>query len=51
MMTTIRVKVGEVGEIICQSPLATHGYYKNPEATRRVVSRRLVLHRRSRLLR
>jgi fatty-acyl-CoA synthase len=25
--------VGEVGEIICQSPLATHGYYKNPEAT------------------
>ncbi|MGZ8522632.1 MAG: class I adenylate-forming enzyme family protein [Candidatus Binatia bacterium] len=27
------VQVGEVGEIICQSPLATHGYYKNPEAT------------------
>ena len=27
------VKVGETGEIICQSPLATHGYYKNPEAT------------------
>lgn len=27
------MKVGEVGEIICQSPLATHGYYKNPEAT------------------
>ncbi len=27
------VNVGEVGEIICQSPLATHGYYKNPEAT------------------
>lgn len=27
------VKVGEVGEIICQSPLASHGYYKNPEAT------------------
>jgi len=27
------VKVGEVGEIICRSPLATHGYYKNPEAT------------------
>jgi len=27
------VKVGEVGEIICQSPLAAHGYYKNPEAT------------------
>jgi len=27
------VAVGEVGEIICQSPLATHGYYKNPEAT------------------
>jgi acyl-CoA synthetase (AMP-forming)/AMP-acid ligase II len=27
------VKMGEVGEIICQSPLATHGYYKNPEAT------------------
>ena len=26
-------KVGDVGEIICQSPLATHGYYKNPEAT------------------
>ena len=25
--------VGEVGEIICRSPLATHGYYKNPEAT------------------
>jgi acyl-CoA synthetase (AMP-forming)/AMP-acid ligase II len=25
--------VGEVGEIICESPLATHGYYKNPEAT------------------
>jgi acyl-CoA synthetase (AMP-forming)/AMP-acid ligase II len=27
------VRVGDVGEIICQSPLATHGYYKNPEAT------------------
>ncbi len=27
------VNVGDVGEIICQSPLATHGYYKNPEAT------------------
>jgi fatty-acyl-CoA synthase len=27
------VKVGQVGEIICQSPLATHGYYKNPDAT------------------
>jgi acyl-CoA synthetase (AMP-forming)/AMP-acid ligase II len=27
------LKVGEVGEIICQSPLATHGYYKNSEAT------------------
>jgi acyl-CoA synthetase (AMP-forming)/AMP-acid ligase II len=27
------LKVGEVGEIVCQSPLATHGYYKNPEAT------------------
>jgi acyl-CoA synthetase (AMP-forming)/AMP-acid ligase II len=25
--------VNEVGEIACQSPLATHGYYKNPEAT------------------
>ena len=27
------MKVGDVGEIICQSPLASHGYYKNPEAT------------------
>src|SRR5919198_1510416 len=27
------VTVNQVGEIICQSPLATHGYYKNPEAT------------------
>lgn len=27
------VNIGDVGEIICQSPLATHGYYKNPEAT------------------
>ena len=25
--------VKEVGEIVCLSPLATHGYYKNPEAT------------------
>ena len=25
--------VNEVGEIICQSPLATEGYYMNPEAT------------------
>jgi long-subunit acyl-CoA synthetase (AMP-forming) len=24
---------GDVGEIICQSPLAAHGDYKNPEAT------------------
>ncbi len=27
------VPLGDVGEIICQSPLATHGYYKNPDAT------------------
>ena len=27
------VKLGEAGEIVCRSPLATHGYYKNPEAT------------------
>jgi len=27
------VPVGEVGEIICKSPLATQGYYKNPAAT------------------
>jgi long-chain acyl-CoA synthetase len=27
------VPVGEIGEIICKSPLATQGYYKNPEAT------------------
>ena len=27
------VAVNEVGEIICQSPLATEGYYMNPEAT------------------
>jgi acyl-CoA synthetase (AMP-forming)/AMP-acid ligase II len=27
------VAVNEVGEIVCQSPLAAHGYYKNPEAT------------------
>jgi acyl-CoA synthetase (AMP-forming)/AMP-acid ligase II len=27
------VRVGEVGEIICQSPLASHGYYMNPDAT------------------
>lgn len=27
------VKAGEVGEIICQSPLASHGYYMNPDAT------------------
>ena len=25
--------VNEVGEILCQSPLTTHGYYKNPAAT------------------
>jgi acyl-CoA synthetase (AMP-forming)/AMP-acid ligase II len=25
--------VNEVGEIVCQSPLASHGYYKNPEAS------------------
>ena len=27
------VPVGEIGEIICKSPLATQGYYKNPQAT------------------
>jgi acyl-CoA synthetase (AMP-forming)/AMP-acid ligase II len=27
------LSVNAVGEIVCQSPLATHGYYKNPEAT------------------
>jgi acyl-CoA synthetase (AMP-forming)/AMP-acid ligase II len=27
------VPVGQVGEIICQSPLASHGYYMNPDAT------------------
>lgn len=27
------VPVSEIGEIICQSPLATEGYYMNPEAT------------------
>jgi acyl-CoA synthetase (AMP-forming)/AMP-acid ligase II len=25
--------VGKVGEIVCRSPLATHGYYKNADAT------------------
>lgn len=28
-----QVGVNEVGEIVCQSPLATQGYYKNPQAT------------------
>ena len=27
------VAVSEIGEIVCQSPLATMGYYMNPEAT------------------
>jgi acyl-CoA synthetase (AMP-forming)/AMP-acid ligase II len=27
------VDVNETGEIVCQSPLATEGYYMNPEAT------------------
>jgi acyl-CoA synthetase (AMP-forming)/AMP-acid ligase II len=27
------LSVKEVGEILCRSPLATHGYYMNPEAT------------------
>jgi fatty-acyl-CoA synthase len=27
------VAVNQIGEIICQSPLATEGYYMNPEAT------------------
>ncbi len=27
------VAVNQIGEIICQSPLATQGYYMNPEAT------------------
>ena len=27
------MKIGEIGEIVCQSPLATEGYYMNPEAT------------------
>jgi acyl-CoA synthetase (AMP-forming)/AMP-acid ligase II len=27
------VAVNEIGEIICQSPLATEGYYMNPDAT------------------
>ncbi len=27
------VPAGEIGEIICKSPLATQGYYKNPQAT------------------
>jgi acyl-CoA synthetase (AMP-forming)/AMP-acid ligase II len=27
------VAVGGIGEIICQSPLASHGYYMNPDAT------------------
>jgi acyl-CoA synthetase (AMP-forming)/AMP-acid ligase II len=27
------VPVNQIGEIICQSPLATEGYYMNPEAT------------------
>lgn len=28
------VNANEVGEIICRSPIAAQGYYKNPEATR-----------------
>ena len=39
--------VNEVGEIVCQSPLATHGLLQKPRSHQCIVPRRLVLHRRS----
>ncbi len=45
------VKVGDVGEIICQSPLAVARLLQKSRSDQCLVSRRLVLHRRSWLFR